>query len=102
MVSILGASSLTSRFKLSNSIQGFLPSTQWQLDVQNWYSIMLSVFQQSMITTVLGDQPAYSDSDNAENIAYAESEEAKAICSNQVFITQQRPCRFLPFQNSSH
>ena len=55
-----------------------------------------------MITTVLGDQPAYSDSDNAENIAYAESEEAKAICSNQVFITRRRPCRFLPFQNSSH
>jgi hypothetical protein len=85
ITSILGTSSLTSRFTLSRGVQGFLPSNQWQLDVENWNSILLTLYRQSMISTVLGDLPNYTDSDIEKYVKYASTKEAKTICSNQVF-----------------
>ncbi|KAJ3576404.1 hypothetical protein NPX13_g3710 [Xylaria arbuscula] len=80
---VLGPTSLTSRFTLEVGRQGFLPPDQWQLDVQNWNSIILTLFQQSMISVVLGDIPAYPESDLEKYVIRPESEEAKTICSNQ-------------------
>ncbi|KAJ2986767.1 hypothetical protein NUW58_g4872 [Xylaria curta] len=79
----LGSSSLTSRFKLVSGMQGLLPSHQWQLEVENWNSILLTLYQQSMISTVLGDFPEYLESDIEKYVRYAELEEEKTICSNQ-------------------
>ncbi|KAJ8124562.1 hypothetical protein O1611_g9078 [Lasiodiplodia mahajangana] len=79
----LDTTSLTSRFKLTSGTQGFLPSNQWQLDVKNWNSVILTLYQQSMISTVLGNTPNYTDSDRKKYIQYASRKEEKAICSNQ-------------------
>ncbi|KAI0521637.1 hypothetical protein F5B22DRAFT_545558 [Xylaria bambusicola] len=82
-VGILGGGSLNSRFKLSGELQGFLPPDQWQLDVQNWNSIVQALFQQSMISTTLGDLPEFSDADAEIYVVHPESDEEKTICSSQ-------------------
>ncbi|KAI1359235.1 hypothetical protein F5Y08DRAFT_349862 [Xylaria arbuscula] len=83
VLAVLGPTSLTSRFTLEAATQGFLPPDQWQLDVQNWNSVILALFQQSMISAVLGDVPAYPQPDVEKFVVHPESEEAKTICSNQ-------------------
>lgn len=45
----LGADSLASRSSLSESIMGPLPTNQWQLDVLQWWNIMLAVTQASFV-----------------------------------------------------
>ncbi|GAP83325.1 hypothetical protein SAMD00023353_0203250 [Rosellinia necatrix] len=83
ILNVLGTRALTSRFKLSNGYQGFLPSNQWQLDVENWNSVLLTLHQQLMVSTVLGQLPEFNAFDTENSIHTATTEEAKTICSNQ-------------------
>ncbi|KAI9787458.1 MAG: hypothetical protein M1816_007506 [Peltula sp. TS41687] len=54
----LGRSSLTSRYKLQGGRQGPLPTNQWQLEVQYWFSTMLANLQMLMIDTATGPADA--------------------------------------------
>ncbi|KAI0551693.1 hypothetical protein F4679DRAFT_593131 [Xylaria curta] len=83
ILDVLGARALTSRLKLSSGLQGWLPSNQWQLDVKSWNSILLTLHQQLMISTALGQLPEFTAFDAAKSIRHASTEEEKTICLNQ-------------------
>ncbi|KAI9779283.1 MAG: hypothetical protein M1816_003623 [Peltula sp. TS41687] len=58
IVEILGRSSLTSRYKLEGGNQGPLPSNQWELEVQYWFSTALANLQMIMVDTATGPTDA--------------------------------------------
>ncbi|KAL1625938.1 hypothetical protein SLS56_007084 [Neofusicoccum ribis] len=53
-VNRLGVQLLTSRYRLHNGIQGVLPDTQWQQDVQHWHATTLAHLQGTFITAATG------------------------------------------------
>ena len=45
----LGVSSLTSRYKLLQNLQGPLVTNQWQLEMEHWFSIVLADLQRAVV-----------------------------------------------------
>lgn len=81
VVDHLGSSSLTSRYSLMSGLQGPLPDNQWQLDVENWHSIVLASFQQSSVRSASGPQ----DADVlGQYWQISNTKQQKQFCKNQV------------------
>lgn len=80
IVEDLGVSSLTSRYKLSQGMQGPLPTNQWQLDVQNWFLTMLAHLQSAMVETATGP----IDADVTQWLERPQTSEARLACRSQV------------------
>lgn len=54
IVDNLQVSSLTSRYRIINGIQGPLPANQWQSEVENWNNIMLASLQAGLVDVAIG------------------------------------------------
>ena len=50
----LGASALTSTYRLNSGIQASLPVNQWQLEVENWINISLASKQGGLLDAAIG------------------------------------------------
>ena len=93
VVDILGSASLASR---TAEVQGLVFSpkeNQWQLDVTQWWSIMLSVFQAKFVITAQGSGNSTSLS---ETIKPANEHELD-LCRSQVCMVQLLQARAHPF-----
>lgn len=81
VLNTLQSSSLTSRFGLSEGIQGPLPADQWQLEVENWFNILLATVQGMNLDIAIGPR-------NGEMLKYfwkrPSNDVEKYLCKNQV------------------
>ena len=50
----LGANSLTSKYSIRQGLQGPIPDTQWQKDVEHWMSSILAMDQATFVRTATG------------------------------------------------
>jgi hypothetical protein len=80
LVSDLGPQSLSSRHGLSDSAQGPIPDNQWQLDVAQWFSIILATIQNAAVAAALGPP---SEELEKWTMRPNSTEEYK-VCKNQV------------------
>lgn len=95
LIEALRASSLTSRFRYLNTLQGPLPSNQWQLEVENWHNIELVGYQSALIESATGP----GDSGMLKYYwKQPSNDEERYVCGNQVCIrtlfSYELPCRF--------
>lgn len=75
----LGISSLTSRYKLRNGIQGPLPSNQWQLEVKHWFRTTLADLQRSVVETATGTMGM-----STQWMRQPQTPEERLLCRSQV------------------
>ncbi|OJD30787.1 cytochrome p450 protein [Diplodia corticola] len=54
VISTLGVSALTARFRLGGSLQGPIPDNQWQLEVQHWFSTSMAALQDAFVAGAAG------------------------------------------------
>lgn len=54
VINLLGPSSLLARNSKVSSVQGYLPSNQWTLEVENWNQIILADIQRSILEVATG------------------------------------------------
>lgn len=78
--SSLGGSSLTSRYSLSNGIQGPLPDDQWQKEVEHWFTVTLADLQRLVVEAATGPM------DMAMNqfLIRPQTSEEHLLCRSQV------------------
>jgi hypothetical protein len=88
VVTVLQASSLTSRYSMQTSMQGPLPSNQWQLDLENWHHITLAAVQNNVVNFAIG--PAKNEP-MQKLWTPPDGEVEKYVCKNQV--SQSFQCR---------
>ncbi|KAB2576410.1 hypothetical protein DBV05_g5000 [Lasiodiplodia theobromae] len=79
----LGNSGLTSRYALWVGLQSPLPSNQWQLEVEHWFTIWLSTLQGSFVVAATGP----SDPEVMRWVETPQNDAEKNICRSQKIIT---------------
>lgn len=55
IIATLGTRSLVSQSSLYSGVQTTLSENQWQLDVTNWWNIMLATYQSAFVETAIGE-----------------------------------------------
>jgi hypothetical protein len=80
IISQLGVSSLTSRYKLADGIQGPLPDNQWQLEVQHWFKMTLADLQRVAVETATGP----TDASLNQWLQRPQTPDERQLCRNQV------------------
>ncbi|RDW59243.1 hypothetical protein BP5796_12167 [Coleophoma crateriformis] len=77
VLSELGATSLSSQSSLIQGIQYPLPQNQWQLDVTNWFNIVLATIQAQYVFMALGDP------DLEQFEVFPSNDAERQLCSSQ-------------------
>lgn len=81
VVRTLKYASLTSRFRISGSVQGALPVNQWQQEVENWHNVAMNTLQAGVVINAAGP----GDPELLESFWTPPSDEiSNYICKNQV------------------
>ncbi|KAL9105978.1 MAG: hypothetical protein Q9227_008933 [Pyrenula ochraceoflavens] len=84
VVQMLQSSALMSRFGLSIGEQGPLPANQWQIEVENWFNVVLAAIQGHAVDSAVG--PGSSDM-----LKYfwtkPNNDVEKQLCKNQKIIS---------------
>ncbi|KAI0540025.1 hypothetical protein GGR58DRAFT_512040 [Xylaria digitata] len=80
IVTQLGSESLASKNSLSSSVQGPLPSNQWQLDVTYWSGIVKASIQAAFLDMVYFNPP---DASQLQFRSGFTAPNSKSLCNNQ-------------------
>lgn len=80
VLSGLGVSSLTSRYKLANGVQGPLPENQWQLEVEHWFTATLADLQKMVVDIATGPM----DTNVNQWLRRPQTPEEHLLCHSQV------------------
>lgn len=80
VVDLMGSYALQAKSSLYERLSGFLPSNQWQLDVENWFSISQASTQLSSVRVATGP----SNRNWSRALILPSTEEEHYICTNQV------------------
>jgi hypothetical protein len=80
IISMLGVSSLTSRYSLTNGLQGPLPDNQWQKEVEFWFTATLADLQRATVEVATGPK----DADVKRFLLSPKSPEQAVLCRSQV------------------
>lgn len=86
VISGLGISALTSRYRMAAGLQGPLPDNQWQLEVEHWFTTILADFQRMVVEAATGP------TDLALNdwARRPDTPEARSLCASQVSTFSRR------------
>lgn len=80
IITSLGTKSLASQSSLFSGYQMTLGENQWQLDVANWWNIMLATYQSAFVETALGE----ADPELQPVLAVPSNEYEQQACKSQV------------------
>lgn len=78
----LGQESLASKESLTQGTMGRLPSNQWQLDVEHWWSTYLAAIQAAFVETAIGPADRTGELEQYKLVPW--NDHVQKLCNNQV------------------
>lgn len=80
IIASLGTKSLASQSSLYSGTQTTLSENQWQLDVTNWWNIMLAAYQSEFVETAIGE----TDPELQPVLVFPSNKYEQQACKSQV------------------
>lgn len=96
IVTFTGITSLLARHSLANSMQGPLPSNQWQLEVENWFGATMADLQRAAVEYATGS----IDQELSRFLKKPQTYEEHLLCRSLVSHFFLSPLSFSPFSIS--